>query len=239
MTAIQLHRPDPKAGDPITWTGWRLSGPLAEWRTDAPESGPFCVVCLIRINVGDRYALRLPLTVACVACSRITVPDPVPARPRPPVTDLVSRRFGGLSTTTQPKPPARRATAAGPTEERTCARVGCDETFAVPVRSTRKHHSARCRGLDGWEAAKARRGQVVAEVAAPGVVAEAPLLDRAPRSCVACGLAFTPDDRHRATCCWTCEMRAAEGHLLASCPCFACAGRRADQGLPPLAGGAP
>jgi hypothetical protein len=41
--------------------------PLAGWRTDAPESLPFCFTCRATINVGTAYVVAYPVYVLCLA----------------------------------------------------------------------------------------------------------------------------------------------------------------------------
>lgn len=46
----------------------KLCPALAWWRTDAPESRPYCVTCGKTITVGTPYVVAYPVYVYCCAC---------------------------------------------------------------------------------------------------------------------------------------------------------------------------
>jgi hypothetical protein len=74
---------------------WKLCEPVGEWRDDAPESLPACVICHAVIHVGDPYAISLPLSVACPPCVGLRAPTR-PGRALRPI-GLLDRGFARSS----------------------------------------------------------------------------------------------------------------------------------------------
>jgi hypothetical protein len=72
-------------------TAWKLCEPVGDWRTDAPESLPFCVICGAPIGVDDQYAIGAPLLIACCPCAGFT-PRTRPSRALRPI-GLLDRGF--------------------------------------------------------------------------------------------------------------------------------------------------
>lgn len=126
------------------------------------------------------------------------------------------------------KPPQPKREAFS--EERTCARDGCENTFTVRGDN---RHKAYCSNSCARRAPYADREP--SQRARAGYVAVQPTV------CAQCGASFQPAPRRPRHCSWRCVLRAAAGPAEhgATCPCLACGERRRELGQPPLIGDRP